>query len=108
MDFGNELLADCPTCTEIETRGYSPPGLYHCDECHATWRGLSTSHCARCHHTFTSDTAFDLHLKGDSCKDPASARRENGMALYRLIHRADGPAWALAPVSHSPYAKRGA
>lgn len=100
--------ATCTHCTFVETHGYSPPGEYHCPDCHATWKGLSAAHCVQCCHTFTSDTAFDLHLEGDGCKDPASARRKNGMALYRLIQRADGPAWAIAPVSHSPYAKKGA
>lgn len=40
-----------------------------CGRCDARWGGLKTAHCATCHHTFTSITAFDKHRTG-----PADAR----------------------------------
>lgn len=88
----------CNVCAFAEEHGYTPDDLAHCDGCHRSWKGHAVAHCSECHATFTSDTGFDLHLKGDGCKDPATARRKNGFALYRLVERFGGPTWALAPV----------
>lgn len=97
----------CAICTFAEEHGYTE--VFHCPDCHRSWRGLAEAHCPNrecCQH-FTSDAAFDLHLtEKDGCKDPASARRKNGMAVYRLVERAGGPAWSLAPLSKSPYASK--
>lgn len=44
--------------------------------------GFSTCHCAQCHRTFTSITAFDMHQGLDDgrtvCTDPAFLRRRDG------------------------------
>ncbi len=47
-----------------------------CGKCKAWWTGAQRSHCARCHETFSSLSAFDAHWRnvgpGEDCKDPAS------------------------------------
>lgn len=53
--------------------------------------GLSVCHCARCHRSFTSSSAFDLHQRltedGLVCLDPADLKRKDGhtpvFALYK-------------------------
>lgn len=86
----------CEVCVFADENGYTD--IAHCPECHRSWKGHAVAHCPTCHATFTSDTAFDLHLSADGCKDPSTARRRNGIALYRLVERFGGPAWAMAPV----------
>jgi hypothetical protein len=48
-----------------------------CRDCGVTWTGLSRCHCSRCHNTFNSATAFDLHLpsctSGEAVKLPRNA-----------------------------------
>lgn len=58
--------------------------------------GLGTCHCAGCHRTFTSISAFDLHQRIDGgrnvCLDPAEARRRNGDPVFAVCRlTAEGP-----------------
>lgn len=45
--------------------------------CGARWSGANTSHCARCHRTFSGVAGFDDHRKDGQCLDPATV----GMSL---------------------------
>ena len=40
--------------------------------CGAKWTGKTRAHCAGCHETFSSDSAFDKHRKGLRCHTPES------------------------------------
>lgn len=65
--------------------------------------GLSTCHCARCHETFTSITAFDMHqhlLLGDiACVNPAVLTKRDGSPALAVIRQTpDGsPVWGKPP-----------
>lgn len=48
----------------------TPP--HGCATCRARWGGSTTSHCIRCHHTFTSPSSFDKHQAGNECRPPAT------------------------------------
>jgi len=39
--------------------------------CGRTWTGAARCHCATCHASFTSATAFDRHRRGFHCRPPA-------------------------------------
>lgn len=39
-----------------------------CNGCSNRWGGLNTAHCAACHETFTTVTAFDKHRSGSHAK----------------------------------------
>lgn len=44
--------------------------------CGAKWSGSSRAHCGGCHTTFSGDSAFDRHRRGDDgrqCLDPDAA-----------------------------------
>lgn len=41
---------------------------YGCAHCAARWGGLNTSHCSKCHATFTGLTAFDKHRDGSHAR----------------------------------------
>ena len=64
--------------------------------CGARWhqRGEQTCHCASCHRTFSSLSAFDWHrvVEGDDrvCRDPAPATRPSGEPLFELRTDAAG------------------
>lgn len=95
----------CDICIFAKQHGHWPEAVIHCDDCHRSWHGLAEAHCPQCCAHFTSDSAFDLHLTGDGCKDPATARRKNGFALYRLVERFGGSCWSLAPAVINHYAR---
>ena len=40
--------------------------------CGRTWTGATRCHCATCHASFTSVTAFDRHRRGFQCRPPAA------------------------------------
>lgn len=44
-----------------------------CRGCPTRWTGLTTSHCAGCHETFTTVSNFDRHRRGGECVRPSSA-----------------------------------
>lgn len=53
--------------------------------CGATWpeKALNVAHCAACHHTFSSPTAFDKHrTQSGGCKEPAAVGLVNGQRPY--------------------------
>jgi hypothetical protein len=52
--------------------------------CGRTWTGAARCHCATCHASFTSVTAFDRHRRGFQCRPPA----ECGLVLH-------GDHWSL-------------
>lgn len=55
-----------------------PATLPHSDtRCGARWSGSNTSHCGKCHNTFTGIESFDAHKPVTGCLDPA----EIGMVL---------------------------
>ena len=41
--------------------------------CGARWGGAGRSHCAGCHETFSSDSAWTRHRRGLACRDPRDA-----------------------------------
>jgi hypothetical protein len=45
---------------------------HHDSRCGARWSGYNTSHCAKCHNTFTGLDSFDAHKPITGCLDPAS------------------------------------
>lgn len=45
---------------------------FHCARCDKRWGGLSTTHCAVCHRTFSAPTPFVAHRKEGICRHPAS------------------------------------
>lgn len=51
----------------------APQAGFPCPRCGRTWTGLSRCHCATCHHSFTSATAFDRHRRAFRCRPPAEA-----------------------------------
>jgi hypothetical protein len=67
--------------------------------CNCTWTGLSTCHCAGCHRTFTSVTAFDMHQRiqdgRNVCLDPAVMRKGDGTFVMAVLRKTpDGqPVW---------------
>lgn len=46
--------------------------------CDAWWTGLLAAHCSKCHNTFTSVAAFDIHRRGDVCLDPVTIPMRRG------------------------------
>jgi hypothetical protein len=62
-----------------------------CNTCGATYGG-NAGHCKGCHHTFSSDSAFDKHLISRvtaGCHDPAT-----------LLDKQDRPVFAYHPERH--------
>lgn len=39
-------------------------GQFGCSRCGVRWNGLCTSHCSKCHQTFTRISVFDRHRTG--------------------------------------------
>jgi len=64
-----------------------------CRGCTARWHGTRRAHCAACHHTFSSVTAFDRHRTPDGdhgqCLDPAT--------LAALVYRHGAWSWPPMP-----------
>jgi hypothetical protein len=51
--------------------------------CHASWtRTSATAHCMTCHRTFSSPSAFDMHLLSEGCTDPAGVLTRKGDARF--------------------------
>jgi hypothetical protein len=76
-----------------------------CQDCGRQWTGHAEAHCAGCHHHFTSDEGFDLHLappnSADDCYPPAGLKRKNGSPLLETVERKHGPAWRRARPSRN-------
>lgn len=55
-----------------------------CHKCQKTitYRGDATGHCAKCHETFSSESAFDAHQRLEegkvTCLNPATYQTEGG------------------------------
>lgn len=49
---------------------------FGCRFCGSRWSGVNTSHCIRCHETFSSVGNFDAHQKGSVCLNPEKLKFE--------------------------------
>lgn len=61
--------------------------------CGAKWSGAGRAHCGACHITFSGDSAFDRHRRGEGdrrCLDPAS------VGLVPRENRLGGAIWGHA------------
>lgn len=73
---------------------------HECAGCDNRWGGLNTAHCAACHRTFTSPTAFDKHRAGKftddtrHCEDPASVGLVDAARAY--------PCWGQPSGEYDP------
>lgn len=56
--------------------------MFGCGGCDHRWSGLNIAHCAACHCTFTTISAFDVHRDSDHCRKPQHARRSDGLHMY--------------------------
>lgn len=75
-----------------------------CSNCEASYSG-NAGHCAACHRTFTSDSAFDRHfasLVTAGCRDPATVFDKKGRPklewnesrqMWQCPGRGDGFRW---------------
>jgi hypothetical protein len=62
------------------------------------WRdiaAMATSHCSACKHTFTSDTAFDLHRTGNFQQSTRCCLTEDEMRVRGMTRNARG--WWSGP-----------
>lgn len=62
-----------------------------CGGCSRVWGGIRAAHCSRCHLTFSSATAFDIHQMWRTtpeCKDPAVCGMvyDKDKDLYRFMN----------------------
>ena len=70
---------------------WNGPGRSHCNKCHADWRRTSNAmHCVRCHLTFGSPAACDLHERPLRCEAPelvglVGAENQWGTTVYRRV-----------------------
>lgn len=66
----------CELCERKARAGpnrWNGPGRSHCNDCHADWPFPSNAmHCVRCHLTFGSPKACDLHDWPTGCVAPES------------------------------------
>lgn len=62
--------------------------------CGSRWTGHQKAHCAGCHLTFSSDSAFDTHRRGMRCNDPSTMKRKDGTSLLALKVTEFGPIWS--------------
>lgn len=60
-----------------------------CGGCPARWTAHNTSHCGKCHETFTSVSGFDQHRRADQCAYPGN------VGLVWLRNR---NGWGYAPI----------
>lgn len=44
--------------------------MIHTHFCGARWTGASRAHCAGCHQTFSSYSAWQMHRRGLACRAP--------------------------------------
>lgn len=89
---GNDLgQANSPSGSP-DTRTAPKPPQITCS-CGAGWRSRRAAHCAACHLTFSSDSAFDAHRRAGQCLDPATATRRDGTPRFQA--RSDTSAAAL-------------
>lgn len=51
--------------------------------CGARWTGRGRAHCAACHATFSTASAFDRHRRGGACLDPAAVGLVRAGAVWR-------------------------
>lgn len=70
------------------------PAWIGCGGCDSRWTGLIAAHCARCHLSFTSVSAFDTHRRDGKCLDPATTFTRNGEPAFVPADR-DWPGWSL-------------
>lgn len=63
-----------------------------CGGCSRKWGGIRAAHCGKCHQTFVSPNAFDLHqrrmVKGATlCRAPSTVGLvyDDGKDLYRFM-----------------------
>lgn len=80
-----------------------------CNGCTSWWTGLSACHCAGCHRTFSSISAFDKHRDGSHvkgtrhCVDPATLRsKKTGEALLVLVDKG-WACWSVPGTYDGPY-----
>jgi hypothetical protein len=75
----------------------------HSCQCGRQWAGGRPAHCAGCHRTFSSDSAFDLHLIAppqfgpppfETCRDPASLTKGDGTPRLEMVVARFGPVWS--------------
>jgi predicted amidophosphoribosyltransferase len=63
-----------------------------CGGCSKEWGGLRAAHCSRCHRTFSSVNAFDIHQvwtkKPFVCNEPAACGMvyDKDKDLYRFMN----------------------
>lgn len=83
----------CVLCAHAEEHGSWPSSHQgtHC-ECHRSWSGGAECHCASCHEHFSSASVFDSHLPHCG-KDMSAVASKNGLPLFELRNRLDGPIW---------------
>lgn len=83
----------------------SHPG--YCPKCEREWNGSSLCHCATCCETFSSDSAFDLHLASPNadinCYDPATLVAGSGKPRLVVVAREWGPVWARPTYGAHPF-----
>ena len=70
---------------------WNGPGRSHCNTCHADWKLPSVSmHCVRCHLTFGSPAACELHERETRCEAPEAVglvgvANQWGTVVYRAV-----------------------
>jgi len=79
-----------------------PPGAIVHARCGSWWTGLRAAHCAQCHRTLSSTTAFDRHQRdgenGPVCLDPATV----GLVA---VEKPYGVLWSWPSSDDNPHAK---
>jgi hypothetical protein len=60
------------------------PEPHSCRDCSRQWTGDRPAHCAGCHRTFSSDSAFDEHQRLDH--GPCASRPENRKQTHRVCY----------------------
>lgn len=64
--------------------------------CGARWSKPGAAHCAGCHVTFSSDSAFVMHRRSGECVDPSTAVRKDGTPAFQLRQdRSGADMWGL-------------
>ena len=84
--------------------------LTACVDCGRRWTAKGEAHCAGCCRHFSSDSAFELHVKKppeygprpfETCRDPATVRTRKGEPKLVLTESRWGPLWSR-PGSRTP------
>lgn len=89
-------MTHCGICAFAEEHGYTEGNDAHCRICHRSWGGLAEAHCGKCHRQFGGMTAFDAHMRGDVCRDPAGVKVTSGAPRFRVVMRKHGAVWVQA------------